>query len=47
MFDRLFQYPRVIARHREGPMLLEREQYLQRCAAQGMAQASVIQQANE
>ena len=47
MFDRLFQYPRVIARHREGPMLLEREQYLQHCADQGMAQASVIQQANE
>jgi integrase/recombinase XerD len=47
MFDRLFQYPRVIARHREGPMLLEREQYLQRCACQGMAQASIIQQANE
>jgi integrase/recombinase XerD len=47
MFDRLFQYPRVIARHREGPMLLERAQYLQHCADQGMAQASVIQQANE
>jgi integrase/recombinase XerD len=47
MFDRLFQYPRVLARHREGPMLLEREQYLQRCADQGMSQASVIQQANE
>jgi hypothetical protein len=27
--------------------LLERAQYLQHCADQGMAQASVIQQANE
>jgi hypothetical protein len=47
MFERLFQYPRVLARHREGPMSLERERHLQHCADQGMSRASVIQQANE
>jgi hypothetical protein len=26
MFDQLFHYPRVLARHQNAPMLIEREQ---------------------
>ena len=28
MFERLFKYPRVLARHREGPLAESREQFL-------------------
>lgn len=47
MFERLFQYPRVLARHREAPFLAEREQFLQHCAHQGMAQGTLTHAANE
>jgi integrase/recombinase XerD len=46
MLDQLFHYLGVLARHREAPMVIEREQYLQHCADQGMAQTTVIQRAN-
>lgn len=35
MFDRLFRYAAVVARHRNGPHALERERFLQQCAEQG------------
>lgn len=37
MFDRLFQRPRVLARHRSGPMAEERRRYLTNGAEQKMA----------
>ena len=38
MFDTLFHYPRVLARHRDGPSSQERELFLNHCA-KGMGQA--------
>jgi hypothetical protein len=32
MFDTLFKYPRVLARHREGPVADARERFLAHCA---------------
>lgn len=40
MFDRLFQYPRVLARHRNAPLGAERERFLQRCADQGIGHSA-------
>jgi site-specific recombinase XerD len=37
MFDRLFQRPRVLARHRTGPLAEERLRYLVYCAEQQMS----------
>ena len=37
MFDRLFQRPRVLARHRKGPLAEERRRYLAHGAEQEMA----------
>lgn len=37
MFDHLFQDPRALARHRDGPLAEERRRYLVHCAEQGMA----------
>ena len=47
MYDQLFRYPRVLARHRTAPMSIEREQYLQHCASQGMARATLVSLARE
>ena len=47
MFDQLFRYPRVLARHQNAPMLIEREQYLRHCATQGMARTSLTSLATE
>jgi hypothetical protein len=47
MFDQLFHYPRVLARHQNAPMLIEREQFLQHCAAQGMARTTSTSLATE
>ena len=35
MFETLFKYPRVLARHREGPVADARERFLTHCAEQG------------
>ena len=35
MFNTLFHYPRVLARHRQGPSAQARERYLTHCADQG------------
>ena len=37
MFDRLFQAPHVLVRHRNGPLAKERHRYLTLCAEQQMA----------
>jgi integrase/recombinase XerD len=41
MFDRLFQRPHVLARHRDGPLLEERLRYLGHRASQGLATATL------
>ena len=35
MFNTLFHYPRVLARHRQGPSAQARERYLTHCADLG------------
>lgn len=47
MFDTLFHYPSVLARHSEGPFAVEREQYLQFCASGGTAQSTLLGMASE
>ncbi len=47
MFEQLYQYPKVLSRHREAPFLIEREQFLQHCADQGMAHGTLTHVANE
>jgi integrase/recombinase XerD len=37
MFEQLFTYRGVLARHREAPLVEERERYLAMCAAVGLA----------
>jgi site-specific recombinase XerD len=43
MFDRLFQRPQTLARHRAGPLLQERLRYLGHLAGQGMAHSTLCQ----
>ena len=45
MFETLFIYPRVLRRHREGPLAEERAAYLSELAAQCVAPATLIKQA--
>ena len=45
MFETLFTYPRVLRRHREGPLAEERAVYLSELAAQCVAPATLIKQA--
>ena len=47
MLKHLFSYPGVLARHRQAPALAERERFLQHCAENGMARATLISVANE
>ena len=47
MFETLFKYPRVLARHREGPVADARERFLVHCAEQGLAQESLLRTARE
>lgn len=47
MFERLFKYPAVLARHRQGPLADEREVFLQHCADQGMAHGTLLRSASE
>ena len=39
MFDSLFKYPRVLTRHREGPVADARERFLTHCAEQGLMES--------
>jgi integrase/recombinase XerD len=45
MFERLFTYPCVLRRHREGPLAAERAAYLEGLVAQGMAPGTVRRRA--
>lgn len=47
MFQTLFQYPRVLARHRDGPAARERELFLSHCSTTGATRASLLHLASE
>jgi len=47
MFEVLFVYPKVLARHRAGPAATERERYLAHCAGQGAARETLLRIARE
>src|ERR1700737_1921428 len=47
MFETLFCYPRVLARHCQGPSADYRERYLIRCADQGAARGTLLRTARE
>ncbi|MBI2290752.1 MAG: tyrosine-type recombinase/integrase [Betaproteobacteria bacterium] len=47
MFERLFKYPRVLARHREGPLAEARERFLAHCANEDMAPGTLLRIARE
>lgn len=47
MFETLFKYPGVLARHRGGPFGDLRERFLIHCADQRMAHATLLRAANE
>ena len=42
MFSTLFHYPRVLARHRNGPSADDRERYLAHCAQGGAAHSTLL-----
>jgi integrase/recombinase XerD len=42
MFGTLFHYPRVLARHRNGPSADDRERYLAHCAQGGAARSTLL-----
>jgi site-specific recombinase XerD len=42
MFGTLFHYPRVLARHRDGPSADDRERYLAHCAQGGAALSTLL-----
>lgn len=47
MFEQLFTYHRVVSRHREAPLVQERERYLVACAAVGLAPETLRNLAQE
>jgi len=47
MFDVLFAYPKVLARHQAGPAAADRERHLARCADQGAARETLLRIARE
>ena len=47
MFDTLFRYPAIVARHQGGRFAAARELFLNRCAGQGMAHATLQRYAQE
>jgi integrase/recombinase XerD len=47
MFETLFKYPRVLARHREGPVADARERFLVHCAEQGLTQETLLRTARD
>lgn len=47
MFDTLFHYPRVLARHRDGPSSQERELFLTHCAKAGATRSTLLCLASE
>lgn len=47
MFEKLFKYPKVLARHRDGPFAKERERFLLHKHEQGAARATLVSIARE
>lgn len=47
MFDSLYHYPSVLARHREGPSAEDRDRFLAHCADDGAAQTTLLRLAPE
>ncbi|ANB76380.1 integrase [Paraburkholderia phytofirmans OLGA172] len=47
MFETLFSYPKVVARHRHGPQADARERFLLHCAEQGLSRATLAYLASE
>ncbi len=47
MFDSLYHYPSVLARHREGPSAEDRVRFLAHCADDGAAQTTLLRLARE
>jgi integrase/recombinase XerD len=47
MFEVLFAYPKVLARHQAGPAAADRERYLTHCAGQGAARETLLRIARE
>ena len=47
MFEVLFAYPKVLARHQTGPAAGDRERYLAHCAGQGAARETLLRIARE
>jgi site-specific recombinase XerD len=47
MFNILFTYPKIRARHQTAPGAAERERYLMYCASQGLARETVLRIARE
>lgn len=47
MFETLFRYPAIVARHQNGPFAEARERFLSHCYEQGMAQATLQRRAQE
>ena len=47
MFETLFRYPAIVARHQSGRFAEAREQFLNHCAGQGMAHATLQRYAQE
>lgn len=47
MFDTLFRYPAIVARHQKGPFAEARERFLSHCYDQGMAHATLQRRAQE
>jgi integrase/recombinase XerD len=47
MFETLFRYPAIVARHQGGRFAVPRELFLNQCAGQGMAHATLQRYAQE
>jgi site-specific recombinase XerD len=47
MFETLFQYPTVLARHRDGPSADERQRFLSHRAQEGAARGTLLRMARE
>ncbi|MCP5070868.1 MAG: tyrosine-type recombinase/integrase, partial [bacterium] len=47
MFERLFSYPTVVRRHREGPLAAERAAYLEGLVTDGMALHTILRRASD
>jgi integrase/recombinase XerD len=47
VFESLFKYPRVLARHQEGPAAEARRQFVNHCSDRGMARSTLVRTARE